>query len=97
MTDATKELIWELVEPQFEMYDRMNLPVERRLLEMKVLDLIQTIEEQEETTALNAFHDGYHDGTMEAEDTVSELQDQIQRVIENLRDTAVTLEREYGR
>ena len=48
MTDATKELIWELVEPQLEMYDRMNLPVERRMLEMKVLDLIQTIEEQEE-------------------------------------------------
>lgn len=97
MTDATKELIWELVEPQLEMYDRMNLPVERRMLEMKVLDLIQTIEEQEEATVLNAFHDGYHDGFMEAEDSVSELQDQIQNVIEGLRDTAYRLEREYGR
>ena len=97
MTDATKELIWELVEPQLEMYDRMNLPVERRMLEMKVLDLIQTIEEQEEATVLNAFHDGYHDGFMEAEDSVSELQGQIQNVIEGLRDTAYRLEREYGR
>ena len=97
MTDATKELIWELVEPQLEMYDRMNLPVERRMLEMKVLDLIQTIEEQEEVTVLNAFHDGYHDGFMEAEDSVGELQGQIQNVIEGLRDTAYRLEREYGR
>ena len=97
MTDATKELIWELVEPQLEMYDRMNLPVERRMLEMKVLDLIQTIEEQEEATVLNAFHDGYHDGNIEAQDTISELQDQIQRVVESLRDTAYRLEREYGR
>ena len=97
MTDATKELIWELVEPQLEMYDRMNLLVERRMLEMKVLDLIQTIEEQEDATVLNAFHDGYHDGFMEAEDSVSELQGQIQNVIEDLRDTAYRLEREYGR
>lgn len=97
MSDEVKNLIWELVEPQLEMYNRMNLPVERTLLEHKVLDIFQTIEEQEETTALNAFHDGYHDGNIEAQDTIEELQNQIQRVIENLRDTAFTLEREYGR
>lgn len=97
MTDRIKDLIWELVEPQLEMYDRMNLPVERTLLEHKVLDILQEIEEDEETSVLNAFHDGYHDGNIEAEDTIEELQCQIQRVIETLRDTAFTLEREYGR
>lgn len=97
MTDEIKDLIWELVEPQLEMYDRMNLPVERTLLEHKVLDIFQEIEQAEEMTAFNAFNDGLYANNAEAQDTIEELQDQIQKVIENLRDTARTLEREYGR
>ena len=97
MTDKLKQAIWELVEPQFEAHDRIGAHVERRLLEVKVEEVISDIEEEMEINTLNAFYDGYHDGNMEAEECISELQGQIQNVIESLRDTAYKLEREYGR
>jgi hypothetical protein len=97
MTDAIKQRIWDLVAPQIEAFERTGAHIERRLLEQEVEDIFTDIEDEMETNTLNAFHDGYHDGFMEAEDSISELQGQIQNVIEDLRDTAYKLEREYGR
>lgn len=97
MSDTLKEKIWNLVAPLLVKYDNEKLYVERRLLEYAVLDLFQDIEEEIDVDTTNAFHNGYHDGFAEAGDSISELQDQIQCVIESLRATAYQLEREYGR
>ena len=97
MTDAIKQRIWNLVAPQIEAFDRAGEYVDRRLLEQEVEDIITDIENEMETNMLNAFHDGYHDGNVEAGDTIEEMQNQIQRVIEDLREAAFKIEREYGR
>lgn len=90
MTDATKELIWELVEPQLEMYDRMNLPVERRMLEMKVLDLIQTIEDEEDANialcTTNAWDDGWDVGNQSASEEIGDLREIMRGATESLRE-----------
>ena len=59
MTDAVKNLIWDLVDPQLEVYNRTGAVVERTLLEHKVLEIIETIEKEEEAIRLNAFDDGF--------------------------------------
>ena len=94
MSDALKEKIWDLVAPLLVKYTQERLYVERLLLENAVLDLFQDIEEEIDLDTTNAFHNGYRDGFAEADDSISELQDQIQCVIESLRDTADRLERE---
>lgn len=62
VTDKIKDLIWELVEPQLEMYDRMNLSVDRALLENKVLDIFQEIESEEDDRVVNAVNSAWDDG-----------------------------------
>lgn len=44
MTDALREKIWDLVEPQLEAFERTGSYIDKRLLEKKVLDIIQDIE-----------------------------------------------------
>lgn len=97
MLDNIKQRVWDLVAPQIEAFKRTGAHIECRFLEQEVEDIFTDIEDEIEINALNAFHDGYHDGFIEAEDSISELQNQIQCVIESLRTTAYQLEREYGR
>ena len=95
MTDATKELIWELVEPQLEMYDRMNLPVERKMLEMKVLDLIQTIEDEEDANialcTTNAWDDGWDVGHQAASEEIGDLREIMRSATESLKEVVDVL------
>ena len=97
MSDNIKQRIWNLIAPQIEAFDRTGAYIDRRLLEQEVEDIFTDIEDEMETNTLNAFHDGYHDGNVEAEDTIEEMQNQIQRVVEDLREAAFKIEREYGR
>lgn len=90
MTDETKELIWELVESQFEIYDRMNLPIERKILENKVLDLIQTIEDEEDadiaSCTTNAWDDGWDVGHQSASEEIGDLREIMRNATESLKE-----------
>ena len=90
MTDEIKDLIWELVEPQLEMYDKMNLPVERTLLEHKVLDVFQQIEEEEnQDTAqcvASAWDDGWDVGHQAASEEIGDLREIMRNATESLKE-----------
>ena len=89
MSDEVKNLIWELVEPQLEMYDRMNLPVERTLLEHKVLDIFQEIESEEDDgvahATVSAWDDGWDAGHQAASEEIGDMRATICSSIENLK------------
>lgn len=90
MTDKIKDLIWELVEPQLEMYDRMNLPVERALLENKVLDIFQEIESEEDDRVVNAVNsawdDGWDVGHQAASEEIGDMREIMRSSVENLKE-----------
>lgn len=90
MSDEVKNLIWELVEPQLEMYDRMNLPVERTLLEHKVLDIFQEIESEEDDRVGNAiasaWDDGWDVGHNAASEEIGDMREIIRSSVENLKE-----------
>jgi hypothetical protein len=73
------------------MYDRMNLPVERRILENKVLDLFQDIQDEEMHLIDLAFNNGFDDGLASAREEFADIQGSIKAMATSMMDFAKSL------
>ena len=90
MSDEVKNLIWELVEEDLEMYNRLNMPMERKLLENKILDLIQAIESEEDDRVANAvasaWDAGWDVGHQSASEEIGDIREIMRSSVENLKE-----------